>query len=624
MGMILIMVLTSVKELNDDKMQPKAKSGVLNLSSIMFKEGRAIALSGEWDFYWNELLSPAQITSKQNESAQISVPGTWVDISINSAKGDNIKLPKHGYGTYHLEVSLDKEYDDLALLLPRIGSASKIFVNDTLLVDAGVVATSKVDTKMAYSEGVYNLALPSDSFSITMQVANFDSYWGGLWEPLRLGFTKTLHERQYRKTVQVVFFAGIFFTVCVFNLIQFSLRPTSIQPFLIALTSFAFCVREVEASGILGVSQVLDISVSAGIKISYLTFYAVVTPIVLYFYLNFKQDFKRGLVYLICAVSLIMSLFVVLTTPDIFTNSVFGFQIFSLSVLLYVMYGMLQALLNKRKNAPILFLGTLCLSGLLLHDLLIGLGLLNSIQLASFGLVAFIMCQNYTTYLYFINAGQENKALNIMLASQNKSLESLSGSLEKQIDERTKELENANLQLSKLVNEDPLTGLLNRRGIMTYLQQQEALFKSEDIPFCILLVDFDNFKQLNDSLGHDIGDQVLVAGGSIMQNIIKDIGVAGRWGGEEFLLVAGNVEITEAYEIAEKLRLSVAKNLSEQIKTDISITVGVSQFYAIDGIHGCLKRADEAMYQGKREGRDTVIKDSYKSMTRQAPRPPPR
>jgi hypothetical protein len=77
--------------------------------------------------------------------------------------------------------------------------------------------------------------------------------------------------------------------------------------------------------------------------------------------------------------------------------------------------------------------------------------------------VGFVMCQNYLTYMYFINASQQNKLLNVTLATQNNSLEELSGSLEKQVLWRTTALAEANTKLAQLVNEDPLTCLLNRR-----------------------------------------------------------------------------------------------------------------------------------------------------------------
>jgi diguanylate cyclase (GGDEF)-like protein len=217
------------------------------------------------------------------------------------------------------------------------------------------------------------------------------------------------------------------------------------------------------------------------------------------------------------------------------------------------------------------------------------------------------MCQNYLTYTYFIKAGIKNKELDVTLKERNQKLEVLSTTLEQQVSQRTNELAKANQKLEVLVNEDPLTCLLNRRGLMQHINQAKQDFEVFQTPFCLVLIDFDHFKKLNDELGHDVGDNVLETGGIIMKEMVKDKGYAGRWGGEEFLVLLTNRTLDQGKKVAEDIREQVYFDLTSQIKHSVTITLGITECKTGDSIDTCLKRTDLALYEGKKLGRNRVI-----------------
>ena len=157
---------------------------------------------------------------------------------------------------------------------------------------------------------------------------------------------------------------------------------------------------------------------------------------------------------------------------------------------------------------------------------------------------------------------------------------------------------------------DSLTGLLNRTG----LQQAMALrFKNskdnQRFPICIMLFDIDHFKRINDSLGHDTGDRILQTFSEVIGRAVRNRDNLARWGGEEFLLVCDNVPTDIARSQGNELREVIGRHLFEQNEETLSITVsvGIANANPDETFDELFKRADIALYQAKKDGRNCVV-----------------
>jgi diguanylate cyclase (GGDEF)-like protein len=168
---------------------------------------------------------------------------------------------------------------------------------------------------------------------------------------------------------------------------------------------------------------------------------------------------------------------------------------------------------------------------------------------------------------------------------------------------------NLEQELEKLANTDPLTGLLNRRSMQELLETQRSLSSRSGLNFTIIFVDIDHFKGFNDTFGHSCGDYVLCEVASFMKNHLRLGDAIARWGGEEFLIMLPDTSIKGARTIAEKIRLGVAEKHFHLAGNDFSVTLtlGLSQHEHQTTIDESLKRADEALYQGKLAGRNLVM-----------------
>ncbi|NVK54205.1 MAG: GGDEF domain-containing protein [Alteromonadaceae bacterium] len=162
-----------------------------------------------------------------------------------------------------------------------------------------------------------------------------------------------------------------------------------------------------------------------------------------------------------------------------------------------------------------------------------------------------------------------------------------------------------NKKFEDLANTDQLTGLLNRLGIREALYEGQHKWKSQRQPFSFILIDIDHFKKLNDTFGHDAGDNVLQAVAKTLSNSIRRTDFLARWGGEEFILVCPNTTLKEAEIVAEQLRQKIAAEEHPEVGT-ITASFGVSSMTEPD-LKLLFKDADTALYQAKSGGRNKVV-----------------
>ncbi|MFZ2308737.1 MAG: diguanylate cyclase [Rhodoferax sp.] len=165
-------------------------------------------------------------------------------------------------------------------------------------------------------------------------------------------------------------------------------------------------------------------------------------------------------------------------------------------------------------------------------------------------------------------------------------------------------------QLTEQVNRDPLTGLFNRRYLNATMDREIARCLREREPLCAMMVDIDHFKRINDTYGHQAGDEVLVRVARILADELRAGDIACRYGGEEFLLLMPNlalpVAVARAHELRERLAVSSIQAAGQTLQVRLSIGVAALEMDATSA-HELIRCADTALYQAKQEGRDRVV-----------------
>ncbi|KUJ96173.1 MAG: hypothetical protein PWR24_670 [Desulfonauticus sp.] len=156
---------------------------------------------------------------------------------------------------------------------------------------------------------------------------------------------------------------------------------------------------------------------------------------------------------------------------------------------------------------------------------------------------------------------------------------------------------------------DPLTGLPNRRYLLTKLEENINLFKRYNFSFGVIFLDIDNFKLINDTYGHGAGDEVLKVLGKTLQNLARKGDVFGRFGGEEFLGLVIVKGLKELQLVANRLRVIVehSKAFYQDKVLRFTISVGATLVSPEDTSESIVERADRLMYLAKKEGKNRVV-----------------
>jgi len=179
--------------------------------------------------------------------------------------------------------------------------------------------------------------------------------------------------------------------------------------------------------------------------------------------------------------------------------------------------------------------------------------------------------------------------------------------------------ETAEAEISKLHHEldrvsaqarhDPLTGALNRRGLDEAMQREIATAKRKGTTLCLALLDIDNFKKLNDDLGHEAGDEALTHLANVTRECMRPQDTLARYGGEEFVILLPGTDLEQGIATLTRLQRELTKQffLRDNMKVLITFSAGVAQLDADEAALDGIKRADQAMYIAKRTGKNRVL-----------------
>jgi diguanylate cyclase len=176
-------------------------------------------------------------------------------------------------------------------------------------------------------------------------------------------------------------------------------------------------------------------------------------------------------------------------------------------------------------------------------------------------------------------------------------------------EQRITELQDEIEKVSQLVRRDQLTGALNRRGLEEIFENEAARALRRQSRLCIALLDIDNFKKLNDSLGHDVGDAALIHLVSVIRETLRPQDTLARFGGEEFIILLPDTPVEDAVGALVRVQRELTRRyfLANNEKLLITFSAGVTEFRSDDTQASALKRADGAAYAAKSSGKNRVM-----------------
>lgn len=183
-------------------------------------------------------------------------------------------------------------------------------------------------------------------------------------------------------------------------------------------------------------------------------------------------------------------------------------------------------------------------------------------------------------------------------------------SLRRELSKNRKELRESLIKIQEMAIQDDLTGFYNRRHLMELVEMENNRSNRTGSVFSLAMLDLDKFKNVNDTFGHQAGDDILVIFSNIVRNVLRKTDFCGRYGGEEFLIVLTQTDLHDARIFAERLRACVEEclyiDMGHGRKSNVTASIGLAEHKKGEGIEKMIFRVDEAMYKAKKNGRNRV------------------
>lgn len=527
-----------------------------NNGDIMYhdiKEDEVVSLAGTWEYYPNKLWSELN-HSGNHEKAYVNIPHEW-------DSSENYNGYPYGYATYITVIhglNPDKYY---GMLIKDESLSYNLYVNNKLVVSAGKVAQTKADyvPELRTKWGVFHADQKGDAL-IVMEIANFDYYRGGFWVKPILGEFEAIRRIA---TVATNLEMMLYVSMLIMGLFLFALSAkmkNEKTALLMGLFSILVAFR-ILLTGYRIINAILpNVPWLLINRLEYILGYALL-PIGGYIIDSLQYAKPHKLVYRSYHAMLILAIFLPLFTSNhMYAAAMDGYKYLVIVYGIYFLYLLICGIHDKKSGAIPITIGYVTLIAGALAELFIG----NMPTVIGFS--AFVLMGIFTTFQV------------VMFSS----------------------IKRHNEHLESSINIDQLTSVYNRL-YLEKLMAESSLEKYHNHDWHVLFIDIDEFKNINDTYGHQAGDEALKHIAAILKQAIRFTDKAIRYGGDEFVLLLAIEKAKDAEHIKQQIHRALAEPICYGGHTiSLGVSIG-STIYEIDQelLSVAIMRSDEHMYANK-------------------------
>lgn len=499
--------------------------GVADLTNHNFETEGALSLSGEWEFYWNKLLTPADFTVDQHPEYLWAY--SW------NRQSDH---PAIGFATYRVRMKMPQHHRGLSVFILAINSAGKVWLNNELVLESGTVGSKQEDHRPKLGNSVITIPENIQEVELIIQVSNWSYFSGGFAGTPKIDTSESMFDERNRTNGVENFFAGSLVAMFIYQLILYFLYHRGKPHLWLALICLGVALRAliVHGGSFLLPNLFPQVPWEVWKKIEFGSVYFIVALFPLYVYHLFIEYAPRKPLYLLLGISGGLILAVLLTNQYTYGNLLDVAHLGLLLAFIYAVYSISKAWRGGNKDARVILFGVLTSFPFILAEILKNSQILpfniGFMYLVEIGVLVFLLFQVYLLANHYANAYR--------------NLETMNQNLEKAIVERTQQLVTANTvrdRLLSVISHDVKSPLNSLRGVLN-IYNKGAISKDE-------------FSQLTLQIENDLGKTNM-----LVENIL-------HWTSSQLKGVSLKMEKFDLYAlIEENIRLfdtfSVRKKIS--------------------------------------------------------------
>lgn len=550
---VIILILSIFIPVNNiSSSNISAEDGVISFPDYnLLKEDNAM-LDGQWDLYYNELLSPDDLKNRKPDTFY-NIPGRL------SSQIDNART---GYMTLHLKINVPED-DVYGIYFSEIFTSAKIWINGINYGGYGTVAESLDEEKASYKPQYLYFPSENKEIDIVINTSVYREIKPYLRSPI-FGLKDNIMKINLMKVSMDGLTIGVMLIMIIINAGFFFASTRKKRHIYFSAICFILILRCLVFNSRLLIQFFPGTPYELISKIAAITFYLWVALYI--FFLNDVFDNKIKIVKPAAAFGTFFTLLCIFTSNMVYDNIQIISHIIIAGFIIYLLWFMLKEIKNKNKKAQLNFLSFIILCIAAINDILVNNAVVPNQYSALYGGILFVIME----LLYIFTDYQKSM----------------------------KKLEN--------LNRDGLTTLYNNKYIKTLLSQLIQRYINWKERFSLLMIDIDNFKSINDTYGHMFGDRVILDVATILLAISDDKGYAGRFGGDEFILILPGADEKEAFDTGMEI-MKKLEHLNElnHAENPISVSIGVYE-NTCTSVQDCMNNADYAMYKSKTGGKNQI------------------
>lgn len=340
--------------------------GYGKITSENILKNKTVHLDGEWEFYWDKLLTPETFMDKNNfpkYDTLVKVPGSWSNIFSDKY------YPIHGVGTYRLQLRIPKDMKNPSIKIKRIMRSYNLYVNSNLVASGGSVSKEKSLYKPGYKFDFIELPKNNETIEIILQVSNFDYFNSGIRDSLVFGEKIDLEsETEIMLNIQIILF-GAFMMFALYYLVFFLFQRNNNLALLLSLLSFFTAFRNLIWGEYPIYKLFPQLPIEAGAYINYITGYNLM-PVVILIVFNIYKPLKKNKTHLYLILpSIIMNYFILFGVSLLpYLNNLFYFVI--LVQMIYIVAIIIKHVFDGRRRAGLMHIAVCTIILIILFDIL--------------------------------------------------------------------------------------------------------------------------------------------------------------------------------------------------------------------------------------------------------------
>ncbi len=430
--LVLSVILSACRQYSPE-IPPEAIDGVLDLRRWNFESSGIVDLDGGWNFYWNQLISEAEISKGLGRKETINIPTAW-------------NYSSEGYATYHLKVLMTRSKVPLALKIPHMATAYRFFLNGNLINFNGEVGKSESESSPHYQPTVFDFTPGSDQLDLVIHISNYHYYKGGLWKSIKLGSEKSIRHQESKKLAIELLLFGAILIMGFYHIAMYFFRREEKAPLYFGLFCFLISLRILVTDEIYISHLLPEFPWFILVKVEFLTYYLTIPVFTFYMYTLYPGEFIKWTFQAIQLFGFAFSTLVLLAPVRIFSSTVQVYQVFTIACGLYAVYLLIMAALKKRQGIVFFLLGFVAMLITVFNDILFANNIIQTAFLLQMGFFIFILFQ---AVLLTSRASHSFSRVEKLT----EELEESNLMLEQRVVERTEKLRQANRDLNRSLDE---------------------------------------------------------------------------------------------------------------------------------------------------------------------------